>query len=288
MLYVSTTRTHGRVTGLLRDDVKARVTSRYGPAARQLPENTIVELMGSNDASQLVTTLERLQTKYPDRDTISALVTTSVIQVGVDIPRLGLISFVGQPYSNSEYIQASSRVGRVAAAPGLVITMFNHSKSRDRSFYESFKAYHDSLYRWVEPVSITPYSVTALERYLPAVLVAISRFGVRDSKALDPEQAISEGGSAWRAREFLLGRIEGLPQEELGQLQGTLEYLMRHWQEWALSSSSKGSATHWTSRGEGVASLVSFSNSSLWKIASSLRDVEPPVGFKPFGSGERL
>ena len=165
--------------------------------------------------------------------------------------------------------------------------MFNHSKSRDRSFYESFKAYHDSLYRWVEPVSITPYSVTALERYLPAVLVAISRFGVRDSKALDPEQAISEGGSAWGAREFLLGRIEGLPQEELGQLQGTLEYLMRHWQEWALSSSSKGSATHWTSRGEGVASLVSFSNSSLWKIASSLRDVEPPVGFKPFGSGER-
>ena len=288
VLYVSTTRTHGRVTGLLRDDVKARVTSRYGPAARQLPENTIVELMGSNDASQLVTTLERLQTRYPDRDTISALVTTSVIQVGVDIPRLGLISFVGQPYSNSEYIQASSRVGRVAAAPGLVITMFNHSKSRDRSFYECFKAYHDSLYRWVEPVSITPYSVTALERYLPAVLVAISRFGVRDSKALDPEQAISEGGSAWGAREFLLGRIEGLPQEELGQLQGTLEYLMRHWQEWALSSSSKGSATHWTSRGEGVASLVSFSNSSLWKIASSLRDVEPPVGFKPFGSGERL
>ena len=284
VLYVSTTRTHGRVTGLLRDDVRARVYSRYGTSARQLPEHSIVELRGDNDASQLVATLERLQAKYPSKEAISALVTTSVIQVGVDIPRLGLIAFVGQPYSTSEYIQASSRVGRISAAPGLVVTMFNHGKSRDRSYYESFKAYHDSLYRWVEPVSITPFSVNALERYLPAVLAAVARFGVKSDCSSNPLQAIRDGGSAWKARDFLLERIKDLPAADIDQLRSTLDQLLRLWSEWANAGAAQGLSYEWTGRGEGLSCLISFSNGSLWKIAGSLRDVEAKIGFKPLES----
>ena len=73
---------------------------------------------------------------------------------------------LGQPKTSAEYIQATSRVGRDPERPGLVVTLLNIHKPRDRSHYERFAAYHESFYRSVEATSVTPFSPRALDRGL--------------------------------------------------------------------------------------------------------------------------
>ena len=98
---------------------------------------------------------------------------SSIIEVGVDIDRLAVMSIVGQPKTTAQYIQVSGRVGRrVPERPGLVITIYNNSKPRDKSHYEDFRGYHQRLYAKVEPSSVTPFSRPALKRGLAAITVA--------------------------------------------------------------------------------------------------------------------
>jgi len=99
-----------------------------------------------------------------------------MISVGIDIDRLSLMTVMGQPQSAAEYIQATSRVGR--RWPGLVVVLLNAARSRDRSHYESFRAFHSALYRQVESSSVTPFSPRAVDRALHAVLIGLARLVV--------------------------------------------------------------------------------------------------------------
>ena len=100
---------------------------------------------------------------------------TSMLQVGVDVTRLGLMLIVGQPKNTAEYIQASSRVGRDPARPGLVVTLGNWTRPRDLAHFEAFRHYHETFYAQVEALSVTPFSLTSLERGLDGVLVSAAR-----------------------------------------------------------------------------------------------------------------
>jgi hypothetical protein len=92
---------------------------------------------------------------------------------GVDIGRLGLMVVHGQPKNTASYIQAAGRVGRQHG--GLVVTFLRASRPRDLDHYEYFTAYHRALNRFVEPVTVAPFSPRARERALGALGVLLLR-----------------------------------------------------------------------------------------------------------------
>jgi hypothetical protein len=139
-----------------------------------------VELTSREHTDAVKSTKDRLGKSIRDPESINVLLASNMISVGVDIDRLGLMVVAGQPKTTAEYIQASSRVGRQEKWPGLVVTVFNLRKPRDRSHYEHFAAYHESFYRFVEATSVTPFSGPALDRGLAGTLIAMTRFAAHE------------------------------------------------------------------------------------------------------------
>src|SRR5690606_24128193 len=121
----------------IRDDVGDRIAllaRRSGSEPRPLDQQ--IELTSREKSSAIPGHLKHMEVSLPDKETLDVIRATNMISVGVDVDRLGLMVVMGQPQSTSEYIQSTSRVGR--RHPGLVVTMLNAAKSRDRSHYESF------------------------------------------------------------------------------------------------------------------------------------------------------
>ncbi|HEX5406424.1 MAG TPA: helicase-related protein [Pseudonocardiaceae bacterium] len=137
-----------------------------------------------------------------------AVLATSMLQVGVDVTRLGLMLVVGQPKNTAEYIQASSRVGRDADRPGLVVSLGNWARPRDLAHFEQFRHYHETFYAQVEALSVTPFSATSLDRGLDGVLVSAVRvLQAAEAHGLSPEH--NAGGIDSR-RDFVVDAIDAL------------------------------------------------------------------------------
>ena len=149
-----------------------------------------------------------------------------MIQVGLDVPRLSMMAVVGQPKTTSEYIQATSRVGR--RHPGIVVTIYNSARPRDRSHYEHFRAYHQSLYQHVEPTSVTPFAVPVRERALHALVVTLVRFwGDHDERSYPsppPRDSVFE-----KIREVVFDRVKYVDPDELQETADQLERIIGEW-----------------------------------------------------------
>ncbi len=135
------------------------------------------ELTSRVSTNEVAETKRRLALCFHDKEHVDVALATNMISVGLDITRLGLMVVLGQPKTAAEYIQATSRVGRDDERPGLVVTLLNMHRPRDRSHYESFAAWHESFYRAVEAASVTPFSPRAIDRGLAGITVALARLG---------------------------------------------------------------------------------------------------------------
>ncbi|MGW2216772.1 DISARM system helicase DrmA [Nonomuraea sp. NPDC001684] len=218
--YFSATRELAGMTRYLGDDVQTALSK--GRPWSALPRRTgtdfgrlhIAELTARVSSSDITGTLDQMGVEFDPADDSSqgradrakrreageslpqraflpfdAVNATSMLQVGVDVGRLGLMLVVGQPKNTAEYIQASSRVGRSEGKPGLVLALSNWARPRDLAHFEQFRHYHETFYAQVEALSVTPFSITSIERGLDGVLVSAARVlhaPARDG--LSPEQ----------------------------------------------------------------------------------------------------
>lgn len=163
---------------------------------------------------------------------VDVCLATNMIQVGLDVPRLGLMLVNGQPKTTSEYIQASSRVGR--EMPGLVVTLLNPGKPRDRSHYEHFRSYHESIYRWVEPTSVTPFAVPVRDRALHALVVTLVRYwgdqSRRSSPAPPPPRDLQD-----RIASAILERVRRVDSDEHDATEAAIREIFARWERAAPS-----------------------------------------------------
>lgn len=161
-----------RLTGY---STRRRVNETDSSFANRKIAYEVVELTSRVSTDKVSEAKRRLALPFNSKEHVDVAIATNMISVGLDIVRLGLMVLFGQPKTSAEYIQATSRVGRDWDRPGLVVTLLNIHKPRDRSHYERFAAYHESFYRSVEATSVTPFSPRALDRGLAGVLVSVSR-----------------------------------------------------------------------------------------------------------------
>ena len=170
---------------------------------------------------------------YPT-DALEACLASSIIEVGVDIKRLGLMVLVGQPKTTSQYIQVSSRVGRSLSCPGISVVAYSQSKPRDRSHYERFRSYHQKLYAQVEPTSVTPFSPPAVERALHGIIVAAARQLSPMKEAEFPRPFPLKIGSPLRERieRMIERRAKFVDHDEAANVQARMNQRLNEWRAW--------------------------------------------------------
>lgn len=273
LIFFSSLNELGNSVALLRSELPTALRSlfhRKGGNTRYL--NRVLELTSRRRGDEVARAIDQLQTAYNSQRALDICLATSMVEVGIDVDRLGLMTIIGQPKTTAQYIQVSGRVGRsTGVSPGLVIVLYKPYRPRDRSYYEHFQSYHEHLYSQVEPNSLTPFSTPVLEKALHAVIIAYIRmryFGLRPDEVSDEiyESAVN----------LLRERANAMDPLSLKELARVAQKRRREWKQFApsrwgmLDRNTPGRALM---RFPGIFADENLSKSS-WVVPASLRSVD--------------
>jgi len=302
--YFNSLRELGGSRRIVEDEVSTRLTGyskrkRVGEAEGLFADRKIatdmVELTSRVSTNKVAEAKTRLALPFWEDERVDVAIATNMISVGLDIIRLGLMVVFGQPKTCSEYIQATSRVGRDSDRPALVLTLFNINRPRDRSHYERFSTFHDAFYRGVEATSVTPFSPRALDRGLAGTAVALARHGVA---AMTPPKGAGEAAARRTELGFVATalcerakthkRISALEAEALGQrVRDRVRDLLDEWAGIAGDFANQGTSLQYQREVGGAQRLLyEFLAPELSSVSPrfkkfranrSMRDVEPSV-----------
>ncbi len=284
---------------LVEDDIRARLrdADQRGLAKRRRP--LLEELTSRKSGTDIPKILERLEAVFDktleaqraaDRKAgktpsspapYDVILATNMISVGVDIERLGLMLVAGQPKNTSEYIQATSRVGRSNDGPGLVTTVFNWARPRDLSHYERFEHYHETFYKHVEALSVTPFSARALDRGLTGVMVGLMRLADAHLNGNLKAGEVADADPVWAQVFDVLSKRGGNATHDPAVAVRIRDMLDRRRDEWlSRIHSQKDHRLAYRSEGGATVGLLEEASDKDWEMftcLNSLRDVEGTV-----------
>jgi hypothetical protein len=266
------------IQSLVPDDLKRIAHQNDYPRSGRRYVDSFFELTSQLPADELQRRFTQLQNSYApgqkNQKATDICLASSIIEVGVDVDRLGLMTILGQPKTTSQYIQVSGRVGRRPRInPGLVVVIYNVSRPRDRSHYERFQDYHQALYAQVEPVSITPFAKPLLRRALHAGSIV----HIRQTSPTDIGPQPFPADAYNKAIELMRHRAEIVDPEELPVLQQRAHFIRRFWQK---SQRTKWDAT--PPYGDPANGLMRYPGSATtddnrlltWEVPTSMRTVD--------------
>lgn len=290
VMYHNSLRELGRTGALLLDDINGRLetrSERLSSGLRVIRGAAVLELTSRRRPEELPDDLRRLNINA-DRsaDAVDVVLSSNMLSVGIDVQRLALMLVVGQPKTTAEYIQATSRVGR-GSVNGIVVTLFRSNRARDRSHFETFRGYHDALYRSVEPTSVTPWSLSSRDRSLAGALVALLRHSYPTLAGNDAAGRFSLSDNSFRSNlESLIRRFTAIiaraDQPERDEATDQIWELLRSWDHEAEVARGNGETFRYERAKNAPRALVKrFGEPGPgWLVGDSMRSVEPNVAIE--------